>query len=135
MQGEKLGEERGQITGMRVLPTEGPGPKVEVTFQAAGTIAGVDVTDMGTYVSVGRPDGTLFGEGQGVTMTQDGGMATWRGQGSGHFSGQGGAVSWRGAVYYESASVQLARLNSIAVVYEFDADESGKTEATYWEWK
>jgi hypothetical protein len=133
--GEQLGEERGQITGMRVLPPQGQGPTVEVSFQAAGKIVGADVTDIGTYISAARPDGTLFGEGQGVVMTTDGGVATWRGQGSGRFTGPGGAISWRGAVYYETASAQLSRLNGVAVVYEYEADESGKTEAKYWEWK
>ena len=93
-----------------------------------------NVSDMGTYVSVARPDGTLYGEGQGVTMTPDGGMASWRGQGRGRFTGPG-AVSWRGALYYDTTSPQLARLTGCAVVYEYDADASGKTDAKYWEWK
>jgi hypothetical protein len=33
---------------------------------------------MGTYVSTARPDGTLFGEGQGIIMTDDGEVVTWR---------------------------------------------------------
>ncbi len=135
MLGDQVGEERGQITTMRVLAGEGEAPKVEVSFQATGTLLGAGVNDMGTYTSVARADGTLFGEGQGVTMTHDGGMATWRGQGAGRFSGSGGAVTWRGAIYYETASPQLAKLNGTAVVYEYESDESGKTEAKYWEWK
>jgi hypothetical protein len=134
MLGDQIGEERGQVTTMRVLSSEGDAPRIEVSFQATGKLLGADVNDMGTYVSVARPDGTLFGEGQGITMTQDGGMATWRGQGAGRFTGPG-AVTWRGAVYYETASPQLAKLNGVAVVYEFETDESGKTEAKYWEWK
>ena len=72
MLGEQLGEETGQITGLRVLPDEGVGPRVEVSFQASGTLLGTPESDMGTYVSVTRPDGTLFGDGQGVVMTDDG---------------------------------------------------------------
>jgi hypothetical protein len=95
----------------------------------------MDGTDMGTYVSVTRPDGTLFGDGQGVTMTTEGAVATWRGQGVGRFTGRGTAVSWRGAVYYQSQSEKLARLNGVAVVFEFEVDENGNTHATSWEWK
>ncbi len=48
-------------------------------------------------------------------MTQDGEMVTWKGQGIGRLTGVG-AVSWRGAVYYQTASEKLARLNGIAGV-------------------
>jgi hypothetical protein len=135
MLGDQIGEETGQITGMRVLPDQGHGAKVEVSFQQTGTLLGAHVNDMGTYISVTRPDGTLFGDGQGVTMTEDGEMATWRGQGVGRFTGRGGAVSYRGAIYYQTTSERLARLNSIAVVFEYESDESGKTAAKAYEWK
>jgi hypothetical protein len=135
MLGEQIGEVTGQITGMRVLPDEGHGAKVEVSFQQSGTLLGVHVNDMGTYISVTRPDGTLFGDGQGVTMTEDGEMATWRGQGVGRFTGRGGAVSYRGAVYFQTTSERLAQLNSMAVVFEYESDESGKTTAKDYEWK
>ena len=135
MLGEQIGEETGQITGMRVLPDQGHAAKVEVFLQQTGTLLGAHVNDMGTYISVTRPDGTLFGDGQGVTMTEDGEMATWRGQGVGRFTGRGGAVSYRGAIYYQTTSERLARLNSIAVVFEYESDESGKTAAKAYEWK
>lgn len=135
MLGEVLGEERGQITGMRVLPGEGQSPKVEASFQATGKLLDSDATEMGTYWSIVRPDGTLFGEGQGVLMTPQGDVVTWRGQGAGRFTGQGTAVSWRGAIYYQTTSERLARLNGVAAVYEYDVDEGGKTEAKVWEWK
>jgi hypothetical protein len=135
MLGEQVGEETGQITAMRVLPSDGTAVKVEVSFQATGRLLDADVTDTGTYVSVVRPDGTLFGEGQGVLMTSDGETVTWRGQGVGRFLGRGSAVAWRGAVYYQTTSSVLARLNGTAAVFEYDTDESGKTEAKLFEWK
>ena len=133
MLGDIIGEERGQTTGTRVLQSE-TGPRVEVSFQAQGTLLGKDVTDMGTYISVARSDGTMYAEGQGIAMTADGEMASWRGQGVGHFT-RPGALAWRGAIYYETASKKLSRLNGIAVVYEFESDEGGKTESKSWEWK
>jgi hypothetical protein len=71
----------GKITGNRVLPPEGQAPKVETSQQQSGKILGVEVTDMGTYWSVARPSGGLYGDGQGVTMTKDGEVAIWTGQG------------------------------------------------------
>jgi len=90
------------------------GPEVEVSFQSNGTLRGVHETNMGTYITITRPDGTLFGEGQGVVMTDDGEMAAWKGHGVGRFTGHGSAVSWRGARYCQTNSPKLARLNSIA---------------------
>ena len=135
MLGEKLGEERGKVAGYRVLPSAGQGPKVEVSFQASGRILGVDTTDMGTYHSVMGAGGVLHGEGQGVIMSRDGDVVTWIGQGVGRFTGRGTAVSWRGAVYYQTASETFARLNSVAVVYEHDVDENGNLHTQIWEWK
>lgn len=108
---------------------------MEVSFQARGTILGLAATDMGTYSSVARPDGTLFGDGQGITMTADGDVATWRDQGVGRFTGRGSAVSWRGAIYYQTAAPKLAHLTSVAVIFEYEVDENGNTHAQIWEWK
>ena len=46
-----------------------------------------------------------------------------------------GAISWRGALCYETTSKKLARLNGIAVAFEYDIDESGKSEGKLHEWK
>ena len=135
MLGEIIGEARGKVIGSRVLPSEGLAPKVETSFQESGKILGVEVTDMGTYLSVGRAIGGLFGDGQGVTMTKDGEVAVWAGQGVGRFTGHGSAVSFRGAIFYQTTSTKLARLNSIAIVFEYEIDENGNTHAKFWEWK
>jgi hypothetical protein len=135
MLGEKLGEERGEMTGMRVLPPGPHGPRVEVSFQASGTILGQVSTDMGTYVATTRSDGTMMGDGQGVLMTSEGDTASWVGYGVGKFTGKGTAVNWRGALFYQTMSQRLVALNSVAVIFEFNVDENGKTEAMIWEWK
>jgi len=100
-----------------------------------GTLLGVHVSDLATYSSVTRPDGTLFGEGQGVAMTDDGEAASWRGQGVGRFTGHGMATSFRGAIYFQTTSDRLARLNGMAIVFEYEADESGKSSSKSYEWK
>jgi len=134
MLGEQVGHEVGQVSGLRVLPGE-DGPRVEVSFQASGTLLGIHENNMGTYVSVTRPDGTLFGEGQGIAMTDEGETVTWKGNGVGRFTGHGTAVSWRGAIYYRTTSERLARLNGIAGVFEYETDQSGKSESKSFEWK
>ncbi len=133
MLGEQIGESRGKRTGRRVLSSD-TGFKVEVSFEESGKMLGLDVNGFATYTAAPRPDGTLYGEGQGVITTRDGEMATWKGAGVGRFVGAG-AVSYRGTLYYNTASPKLARLNSVAVVFEFESDAQGNTSSKSWEWK
>ena len=135
MLGEQIGHEAGQITGTRVLPGNDGGVKVEVSFEASGTLLGVHETNMGTYVTVTRPDGTLQGEGQGVVMTDEGEMVAWKGAGIGRFTGHGTDVSWRGAIYYDTTSERLSRLNGIVGVFEYETHADGKSEDNTYEWK
>ena len=133
MLGELISESHGRRTIRRVLSAS-PGFKVEVSFEAEGKLLGMGAHTIATYWSEGRPDGSLYGEGQAVVITQDGETATWKGQGVGKFL-DGGAVSYRGAVYYSTASPKLARLNTVATVFEFEVDANGNTREKSWEWK
>ena len=133
MLGEMVVELRGKRTGRRVLSVDN-GFKVEVAFESTGKMLGIDVMEVGTYWSESRPDGSLYGEGHGVVIGADGNNATWKGQGVGRFV-EGGGVSYRGAIYYSSASPRLARLNGVAAVFEFDVDAEGNTHSKLWEWK
>lgn len=132
MLGEKIVEESGRIVTQRVLP--GDTPKMEISFQAAGTVLGTEHTDVGTYTAEMRPNGTLLGEGQGIIMTRDGQTVTWRGNGIGKFTANG-AVAWRGAIYYETQSSKLARLNGAAGVFEYETTADGSTKAAVFEWR
>ena len=83
MLGEKIGQASGKVTTRRVLANPGGGPKMETSFESSGKLLGVDVRETGTYWSAVRPDGTLYGEGQGILMGKKGEVATWIGQGIG----------------------------------------------------
>ena len=133
MLGEQIGTERGKVTNYRISRSDS-GPKVEVAFQAEGKILGVDHATLATYVSSMRPDGTVYGEGQGVVRGAGGQMASWVGQGVGTL-GRGQAISYRGAIYYQSQSPEWKRLNGVAAVFEYEVDEQGNTDAKIWEWK
>jgi hypothetical protein len=135
MLGEQIGEEIGQITATRVLTADPEGPRVEVSFEASGRLLDSDILDMGTYVSVARPDGTIQGHGQGIGMTPDGDTLTWTGQGVGRMLGRGQAASYRGAIYFRSAAPRFTRLNGMACIFEYDIDEGGKTQSRLFEWK
>ena len=134
MQGEKIGEESGKVTSRRVLANPGGSPKMETSAQTDLTLLGVKATNTVTYSSVIRPDGTLYGEGQGIVMGKEGDLATWVGQGVGTVRKDGG-VSFRGAVYYQTSSPKWARLNSVASIFEHEVDAEGNVRSQLWEWK
>ena len=133
MLGKQIGEAQGKRTGRRII-SAGATFRVEVSFEGAGKLLDIEASEIGTYWSENRPDGSLYGEGQGVVVTREGEIATWKGQGVGLLSADG-SVSYRGAVYYSTASQKLASLNKVAAIFEFDVDANGNTHSKSWEWK
>ncbi|MEU1286847.1 hypothetical protein [Kitasatospora sp. NPDC005856] len=133
MLGDRIAELTTTETGRRVLPTVG-GPALEVSMTGTGQLLGHQVREFASYESELRPDGSLFGEGQGVGMTDKGETYSWHGSGIGHFT-EGGAVSWRGSIYFESTADAFLRLNDLVGLFEFDNDPQGNGKAVLFEWK
>jgi hypothetical protein len=117
-----------------VLSTGPGGFKVEVSFEDTGKILGHDFSQFATYTADSRPDGSLYAEGNGVMLLQNGDALTWRGTGVGVLKA-GGAVGYRGAIFFTTSSPALARLNSVAGAFEFEVDAAGNTHSKVWEWK
>src|SRR5262245_16541380 len=124
----------GKVTARRVLSNQGGGQKMETSFEANGRMLGVEETETGTYSSILRPDGSLFGEGQGMVMGKGGELATWVGQGVGRIKKDGG-VSYRGAIYYQTSTPAWSRLNNVAAIFEYEVDAQGNSRSQHWEWK
>ena len=132
MIGEQLGETKGKRLVRRVTSVDPT--TVEVTFEDSGHMLGVATMGLGTYTSVVGLDGSLFGEGQGVNMTQEGEAISWKAMGFGKFGAEG-ATSYRGMLFFKTASQKLARLNNACAAFEYDVDGSGNTVSKFWEWK
>ncbi len=132
MLGELIGENSGKRLVRRML--EATPPTVEVTFEDTGKYFGVSAKGFGTYQSVIRPDGSIYGEGQGLITTAEGDAATWKGAGQGKF-GPNGAVSYRGILFFQMATGKLARFTACPAVFEYEVDSEGKTQTKLWEWK
>lgn len=97
---------------------------METTFSGSAKYRGTDGTEIGTYRSVYRPEGVLYGEGQGVITTMDGEIATWTGSGIGRLTAQG-KIRFHGPLFYRTYSTgKLAFLNNLVGVYETQIDES-----------
>jgi hypothetical protein len=133
MLGEEIGGGTGKRTARRVVATE-PQFMVEVSFEDRTKLLGNEGSNIGTYTSTNKPDGSLYGEGQGLFATSGGDIATWRGIGIGRLLPDGG-VSYRGCISLSTSSAKLARLNTIAAIFEFDVDPDGNTRSKFWEWK
>jgi hypothetical protein len=132
--GEVLGEGRGKITAMRVLPDG----KMEVSQQGTGKLLGSEITDAVTYRTVMRPNGTAYGEGDQIIMSSDG-SAVWKGSGVGKPIGQGGGGGgWKYAyagAFQTVASQKWGRLLDVHTVGEYDVDQNQNYHWKMWEWK
>ena len=132
MLGDLLGETTGKRLVRRVISVEPL--TAEISFEESGKMLGANVNGFGSYTSTVRADGSIYGEGQGLAMSQDGDAVTWKGSGVGKFK-EGGAVSYRGTLYYRTTSQKLARLNNAMGVFEYEVDSEGNTRNKIWEWK
>lgn len=132
MIGEQIGEGKGKRIVRRVISVDPP--TAEVSFEESGKMLGIPTTGMGTYTSVVSPDGSILGSGQGMNTTNDGEAVVWTATGSGKF-GSGGAVSYRGMLFFKTASKKLAKLNNACGAFEYEVDGAGNTTTKIWEWK
>ncbi len=134
MLGERIGEGSGALVVQRVLPGAEGAARTETTQRGTGTLLGIAYQDMSTYESELRPDGTIYGEGNGIYMGAGGEVATWIGHGVGVMS-EDGAVKYRGALYLYSTAESWRPLNKVAALFEYDVDSAGKFKYEIWEWK
>jgi hypothetical protein len=137
MLGELIADGQGKLTSQTILPAEGGMPRFQVTFEFMGTVLGKGAKTIVTYQSTLQSDGSVYGEclDQAVVMSQEGDVATFRAAGAGNFTDANGAIAFRGTIYYKSASPDWARLNGLAVVYEWNVDADGNADFKGWEWK
>jgi hypothetical protein len=101
MLGEQYAELKGKVTSQRVLDVEGP--TMETTVSTTGTMKGVQVQEMITFIGTPTAErGVLHGVGKGMLTTiGDGGeleMVPYTGEGIGRFDSSG-SIKWRGSVF------------------------------------
>ena len=96
---------------------------------------GVGFSSIATVTTSTGPSGTVYGEGQAVITTNDGENVSWKGIGVGKPKGQGLVISYRGAKAFQTSSRKLAKLKSMMIIFEAEADENGVGWQKHWEWK
>jgi hypothetical protein len=131
MLGNLVAEDRGKAVGFRVLPDG----KIEQTGQGMGKWWGMDATNLHTDVITPRSDGTFANEGHGLITTNDGESMTVKIYGVGWATGKGLAIKGHGAAFAQATSPKFAQANKVALVFEFDSDDTGNYFLKVWEWK
>jgi hypothetical protein len=138
MLGEQIEEIKGKITGQRVIEVEPP--TIETSVSSNGTIRGIQVTQILTFV--GTPatmseKGVLHGKGGGIiTAGQPEEVATFTGEGIGRIVSSPGGTKWRGSLFFSTPSKdKLSFLNNIIGVFEGEFDAEGNFTQKSWEWK
>tara|TARA_B100001013_G_scaffold342147_1_gene267679 strand:+ start:401 stop:808 length:408 start_codon:yes stop_codon:yes gene_type:complete len=132
--GELVLEDSGQITGIRVLSTDASGTTLELNLQLSGTIRGVGENTLWTYTMLQRPDGSLYGQGNGVLTTVNGDVIHLIGSGSGK-ANPGGTVRFCTMLHPHGATGQNADLNAIGLAGEYEVAADGTATNKCWEWK
>jgi hypothetical protein len=132
MLNELIYEGKGKMTGMRVLDEKGT---MELTLQEEGAILGVECTSTSTFVSTPRPNGTMYGEGYGVTITKDNEPITFRVSGLTIPNGRPPKSHDVGTLYYWSQSPRFKRLNNVVALFEVEVNADGTFKSKNWEWK
>ncbi|HIM15070.1 MAG TPA: hypothetical protein EYM31_04845 [Acidobacteria bacterium] len=132
--GELVLEDSGQITGIRVLSTDASGTTLELNLQLSGTIRGVGQNTLWTYTMLQRPDGSLYGQGNGVLTTVNGDVIHLIGSGSGK-ANPGGTVRFCTMLHPHGATGQNADLNAIGLAGEYEVAADGTATNKCWEWK
>ena len=108
MLGDIIYEQKGKISGYRILDVEGP--TIETSITGTGIINGIEVSDIVTYwskpssyqSSIQDNEKTFDAEDQGVILTKDGEMATWKGYGIGRYNGRNRTD--RGSVFFKASN-------------------------------
>ena len=136
MRTERIGEDKQELISVRVLSSSPEFKEVEYSYKANGNLYGVDFEDLGTYVSLIRPDGSASGEASGFIRTADGEMLSYRVSGISVSLGKGFESRFKAIGFYETNKPdgKLAKLCKSPILLENISDEEGKSHTVYHEW-
>lgn len=138
MLGELIYESSGKIVSQKVVDTgDDPSAKVELSYSGSGYMQGIgNVTETWTFVNTHLRNNITQGIGKGVIMTDDGnGVATATELGRGfHMSPE--TIVYPGArVFSADSNGNLAFLNELVGVTQWEVDSLGNYKVKMWQWK
>ncbi len=131
MLGEQIGEFKGNITVVRILPDG----KTEMSLHGIGTILGIEATFASTGVLSRSPNGALMEEATGLVTTADHDVVVMKITRIAVAWGKKRAAEFRGTSLFTTQSDKLLSLNKTIGISEFSTDENGNWISKEWEWK
>ena len=136
MRTEKIGEDKGKITGMRVIEGAADHMVCEYDFQDKGSILGIEFETSGTSKSVINSEGMEYDDGEAVMLMKNGDFVSYHFTGLGNSTKKGYEAKVQLTLQFttNSDSEELQRLCRSPVLAEFATDEEGNTRTTYYEW-
>ena len=138
MLGDLLAEEKGLITGKRVLEPDIHGqPRIEISAIGEGKIRGkIEYTEIWTYTTEQSLDGVQFGQGIGIMTIKEINEPVYiKGQGKGKTT-ESGILRFVGTDFYSTSSNgKFSFLNELVGIFEYEPEKSGNYTAKVWEWK
>ena len=127
MIGEKAGSMTLKETSKPIKSGKYGLPAMETHNIGGGTLLGHEVQAQATFTAEMRPDGSWLGEcPAGVVMCSQG-VATFRCNGVGNMTENGG-VKFYGGATFETTSEALSELNGKYYVFSYDSDPEGNAE-------
>lgn len=134
MLGEIIYEATGLIKNQRVINADKQ--KIETTFEARGKIKDIEVLDVGTFWSVPRQDGSIYGENKSVFFTSDNDViATAEDQVIGQ-NIDTTTLRFIGSAFFKTSyDGRLSSLNNIIGVFEAEVKDNKHLTVKKWEWK
>ena len=136
MLGEQYGELKGKVIGQRVLDVEGP--TIETSVSASGTIKGMSVQEMITFIGTPTAErGVIHGVGKGVLSTTGGGgepeMVPYTGEGIGSLDSSGN-MKWCGSVFYITRKQYYSKTSGMGSSSRTSQGEGGKCQCSIIWW-
>jgi len=134
MLGELIYEAKGLIKSERVIDISEL--KIETTFEAKGKIKDVEVLDLGTFWSVPRPDGRIYGENKSIFFTRNNNViATAQDKVIGEKI-NGSTLRFIGSAFFKTSYTgKLSFLNNIIGIFEAEVKDNKYLTVKKWEWK
>jgi hypothetical protein len=130
-----IGEEKGQITGTRIVPTPEGALTFENSFRTNVRIANVDFANTGTVCGYPRRDGTFYTDGAGVLVSNAGEAVPWWCHGAGRPNGAPPAGAGKVVVFLQGPSKTLDKFTRAPFFVEPTFDEKGNVHAKLYEWE
>jgi hypothetical protein len=133
--GDLIIESKSITTSVRAPETQDP--TLEVSYTGNGTLAkvNVNVTDIGTALTILGGEGIRHSKGHGILLTQDGDVVTYTFKAIGQY-GSDGKLRNHGSVFFDTVSTgKLAFLKNIVGVFADEIDSKGNSITKIWELK